>query len=267
MRPQFRCALSPTACPSSGSVVVVDIDDAGEVPCMVCGRPLQVRGRLHRESGLYLAKLPEHRAPGQATARRAAAELHKATKLAAVREYRARQAMKRRSRGAQQALKLAIEAVTALPSSATRDRRLTVLYRRAAKVARQQAPRPPRGAARQLAALEDASRLDVSSAHEVDPGWDRQAETGAWVEHLEAVLSKAALRRLRRTPPTRQVKAGLLELLRQLRATSWDDFEGRTFAGQESWLTFVRQYPGLERLRLPDEAYAAAAAVDDLPPF
>jgi hypothetical protein len=265
MRPQFRCALNPAACPSSGSVVVVDADDQDEAPCMVCGSPLRIRPRLHRPSGRFLAKLPEHRAPDHAGERRTAAQLQRATKIAAVREYKARQAFKKRGRSARRALQLAIDAVTALPPSSTRDRRLTVLYKRAARIVSDEAPKPPRGAARQLAALEDASGLDVSSTHEVDPGWDRQAETGSWVEHLEKVLSKAALRRVRRTPPTRQIKAGLLELLRQLRATSWDDFGGRRFVGQESWLAFVREYPGLERLRLPDEAYAAAA--DELPPF
>lgn len=248
MRPQFRCSPDPSACIASGSIAILETGEESEAPCPVCGRPLRVRGRFDVRSARTLARLPNHRRADSTAAGLTRRQAEKLLVAAAIAERKARAASARRSRQAGALVTRAIEAVGKLPRTASRDRRLQVLHKRAAKVARWSAPKPPRGAGKTAIELMHASGIDPSA---VEPG---EVE---WLEHIATVLDAPTVKRLRRVRPTKRVYAGIVEMLKRARPKTWADLEDRHFAGQLSFNAFLRAFPGLESVRLPPEAIDA----------
>lgn len=247
MRPQLRCSVDPAACIASRSVALVDGEGVTSEPCPVCGRQLRVRGRYDVRSGQIYVRLPNHRRADRPADRLTRKQTERLLVSAALKERKARAAIAKKARNARQLVDQAIAAVEQLPRTSTRDRRLVVLHKRAAKVAVWSAPKPPRGA--------DKAVKELLEAGEVDPSFIDPGETD-WLEHIGTVLDARTVRRVGKVRPTRRIYAGLVELMKRARPRTWRELETGHFAGQLSFLAFVRSFRGLEGLRLP------AAAVD-----
>jgi hypothetical protein len=102
-----------------------------------------------------------------------------------------------------------------------------------------------------LRAIVDASSFDVFAV-----------EPNGWIEHLSAALPERTLAPIAKQPSTSWIRLGLVALLRRAAPRSWDDLERRPFAGQRSVMAFIREFPGLEQMRLPDRAYDSSAAAE-----
>ena len=249
MRTQFyRCTLDSDACPASGNVVVLDSPSESEVECPVCARPsVRLRTREDPDNYQTLGRFPKHKRWDRQQRR-------KLTKIEVKADVQRRAALKKlealkRGRGtataAIGALKRAIDRYVALDLGAEgladRDAKLQTLYAALSEATREQAPKTP---GRQLREIEHASGLDLDAVEPQD-----------FVEHLSAALSARKLAEIKRKRPQNQVRAGVLATIAKARARIWSDLESKPIVGQQGALEFLREFPGLEDLRLPSEAY------------
>jgi hypothetical protein len=251
MMPLMRCSHDPNACPASGSIVAL-FSEAEKHPCIVCGRVLRIRGRITR-SGQRLGRVPSHRradfeqrAEARARVDRLGCRFDQAEKTA--RESLSRRALARAANAAQRARAIAER----LPNNQTIQRRLDRLNHRVlvartkAEAARSTMPKHPKSILREIV---NASAIDIGAV-----------EPDTWIDHLSAVLPKRTVIPIARELATRWIRLGLLALLRRAAPKTWDDLERRGFAGDRSVLAFIREFPGLELMRIPDHAYDASIA-------
>jgi hypothetical protein len=114
----------------------------------------------------------------------------------------------------------------------------------------------PKAPKRIVSKILEASALDLGAV-----------EPDGWIEHLSAAVPQRVLVRIAKQPSTRWLRIGLPVLIRRASPKRWDDLEREPFAGQRSVMTFIREFPGLELLRLPDQAYEASAltALEEVP--
>lgn len=266
MRAQYRCALSPDACPASGFVVLLDDgEDERTATCSLCGRPLRfTKTRDDEVTGRPMARVPTHRRLDAQFKAQQADAATKAYALAAVHERLARSAARRTPRRALPLVRRAMASVSRLPNNASTTKRWKALARIAARLAALDPSIRVKSSTRwQLSRLEDASNLDTGA---IDSDYDPRTKSSSWADHLRAALPAAAVKAVLRQRPERQVTAGLLALLKRLKARTWADFEEPTFVGQQSFLDFVREW-GADQpfagLRLPDSFYAWKAQQTD----
>lgn len=269
MRPQFRCVLSPNACPAAGQVVLLDDDETTRnADCPVCGRPLTFQGvKQDGVTGRMLARTPNHR---RLDAEFKAQQQTRSTKifaLAAVQERAARQAARRSPRRALPLVRKAMATVGQLGDSGRTRARWQSLQRLAARLARlDPANRVKRSARWQVLQILNASDIDPSA---IDPGFDRARKDSRWTDHLGQVLRPGVVRKLLAVDPYKMIEAGLIALAKHLDAKAWSDFEAPRFLGSQSFLAFVQEFnqrdddPPFARLRLPDAYYAWRAEQRD----
>jgi hypothetical protein len=109
----------------------------------------------------------------------------------------------------------------------------------------------PSDPGRVLTQILEASGIDIGAV-----------EPDTFFELLTTYLPRDQLEPIANLPPRRLVRAGIERLIRYARIKTWDDLERRPFAGKESLLWVLRQFPGLEGMRLPDRAYDASAQAE-----
>lgn len=251
MVPLLRCSVDPNACPASGSIVAL-FSEAEIDACIVCGRAIRIRGRASKNDQ-RLGRVPSHRRAdfeareeGRTKTQRLRCKLDQAEKAA--REALRRRAPKRAAKSILRARAIAER----LPQSEQLQQRLHRLDNRVfvAHAKKQQArasmPKDPK---RILHELVNASAIDVGAV-----------EPDGWIDHVGAALPECAVIPIAREPSTSWIRLGLVALIRRAAPKSWMDLERRGFAGDRSLLAFIREFPGLEQLRLPDHAYDADAA-------
>jgi hypothetical protein len=107
----------------------------------------------------------------------------------------------------------------------------------------------PKDPKRILREIVDASAIDIGAV-----------EPDGWIDHISAILSPRTIIPIAREPSTSWIRLGLVALLRRAAPKTWDDLERRGFAGDRSVLAFIREFPGLELMRIPDHAYDASTA-------
>lgn len=247
MTPLLRCSIDANSCAASGSIVAIYSNDERH-SCIVCGRLVRVRAKYYPRKGQYLGRIPTHR-NAQEEAERKASEKNARLRCRLDRaEGTARDALSRRTlQKAATATKRARAIAERLPRDPRIEQRLNrldarVLARRTkAQLARTEMPRD---AKRILGEIVDASGFDVSAV-----------EPDGWIEHITPVLPQRAVIAIAKQPSTRWIMLGLTALLRRSRPKSWDDLESRSFAGERSLMAFIREFPGLGLLRIPDRAY------------
>jgi hypothetical protein len=260
MVPLMRCSHDPNACPASGSIVAL-FSDADVHACIVCGRALRIRGRLIK-NGQRLGRVPSHRradfeqrAEARARVDRLTCRFDQAEKTA--RESLSRRALARAAKAAQRARAIAER----LPNNQAIQRRLDRLNHRVlvaqtkAETARSTMPKDPKRILREIV---NASAIDIGAV-----------EPDGWIDHISAALPDRMIIPIAREPSTSWIRLGLVALLRRAAPKTWDDLERRGFAGDRSVLAFIREFPGLELMRIPDHAYnasiAAAFVEQDIP--
>lgn len=246
--PMLRCSRDPRACPISASIVAVR-SEYTESNCVVCGRPLRLRGKPDPQSGQMLARVPSHHRADNA-------EEPKTERLRAAfsqHEKAARAALARRSaKRASQALRRAWSVAERLPGGPENfaiggeivSRRLTRLDQKLREVKTALASAMPRNPRRLFNALVTASGFDVTAV-----------EPDTFIEHLAGVLPQSAVARIAKQSSRKWIRLGIEAVLRWARPRKWDDLERPGFAGDRSVMSFLREFPGLEYLRIPDQAY------------
>jgi hypothetical protein len=241
--PLMRCSRDVNACPTSGSIVMV-FPGVEAHTCIVCGRTLRIRGQRDR-SGQLLGRIPSHRRADFEERDRARARTQRIRQRFDQAEKAAREALARGAwNRAGQAILRARAIGGELPGEPQIERRLHSLDNRLlgahanADRARSAMPKNPR---RLLRAIVQASGVDLTAVK----------RTG-WVEHLSTVLPKQKIASLGDQLGASWVQQGIVELLREAAPRNWKDLERRRFAGHRSVMAFIRKYPGLEGLRLPE---------------
>jgi hypothetical protein len=247
MVPLLRCSIDAQSCPASGSIVAVYSSDERHA-CIVCGRFVRVRAKYYPRKGQHLGRIPTHRhAQEDAERKQRDKEARLRCRLDRA-ESTARDALSRRAlQKAAKASRRARSIAERLPTDRGIEQRLNRLDARVlAKRAKAQLARSamPRDAKRILRSIVDASGFDVSAV-----------EPDGWIDHLSGVLPERMVVSIAKQPSTRWIGLGLAALLRRSKPKTWDDLERRGFAGDRSVMAFIREFPGLELLRIPDNAY------------
>lgn len=247
MVPLLRCVADSRSCPASGSIVAIYSNDERH-ECMVCGHSVRVRAKYYPGKGQYLGRIPTHRnAQEEADRKQREKEARLRCRLERA-ESTAREALSRRAiQKAARASKLARSIAERLPAHRRVEQRLDrlearVLARRAkAELAKNAMPKD---AKKILRAIVDASGFDVTAV-----------EPDGWIDHLLGVLPERMVVPIAKQPSTNWIKLGLEALIRRSKPKTWEDLERRGFAGDRSMMAFVREFPGLFLLRIPDRAY------------
>jgi hypothetical protein len=239
--------MDSESCPASGSIVAILSSDERHA-CIICGRTVRVRAKHYRNRGQYLGRIPTHRRADEETKKKAREKETRLRCRLERAEDAARDALSRRAVvTAARATKRARAIAERLPNSERINERLNrldarVLARQAkAQLARFAMPKDPKRILRELI---DASGFDITAV-----------EPDGWIDHLASVLPERMIIPIAKQPSTRWIRAGLETLLRWAKPKSWDDLERRGFAGDQSLMGFIREFPGLFLLRIPDRAY------------
>lgn len=247
MIPLMRCSVDAQACPAAGSIVAIFSSDERH-DCIVCGRSVRVRAKYYPGKGQYLGRVPTHRHAQEDAERgrrekeaRLRCRLERAESTA--RDALSRRAIQKATRSAQRARAIAER----LPVQRSVQQRLDRLEARVlAGRAKAQLARNamPKDAKKILRAIIDASGFDVTAV-----------EPDGWIDHISSVLPERNVVPIAKQPSTNWIRLGLEALIRHSKPKTWDDLERRGFAGDRSLMGFVREFPGLFLLRIPDRAY------------
>jgi hypothetical protein len=243
VRPTYRCAFDPRACPASGAIVVVDYADPTEARCPVCGRPLNMRPRWDKIGEHHLARFRTHRRLDEAIAKRETAKSQPVIRAA----RRALKAFKRGTRAAPLMVQTSFERVRALPPEVRGRERLLGELRGAYPPAGGRIPRSSKIATKEI---EEASNIDFGAV-----------EPDGWEEFLSAGLPDKEIRKVMRTREGLRIRDGIAATVRAAKGKHWVDLRTRPFVGSQSSAAWLSEFPGLEGLRLPDAAYFDADPV------